>query len=74
MSINNSTFDAGFNIVTPDFTSLDSRYFRISERLGELSGSTYISTSVSLSRNIFGESGTGILTDCTLKVADLILF
>ena len=67
MSINNSTFDAGFNIVTPDFTSLDSRYFRISERLGELNGSTHISTSVSASRNIFGESGVGIPTDCTIR-------
>jgi hypothetical protein len=64
MSINNSTFDAGFNIVTPDFTSLDSRYFRISERLGELSGST---SSVSASRNIFGSGSSAITTDCTIK-------
>ena len=67
MSQNNSTFDAGFNIVTPDFSSLDSRYFRISERLGELSGSTYISTSVSASRNIFGSGSNVFLTDCTIK-------
>lgn len=67
MSQNNSTFDAGFNIVTPDFSSLDSRYFRISERLGELSGSTYISTSISASRNIFGSGSNVFLTDCTIK-------
>ena len=67
MSQNNSTFDAGFNIVTPDFSALDSRYFRISERLGELSGSTYISTSISASRNIFGSGSNVFLTDCTIK-------
>jgi len=68
MSQNSSTFDAGFNVVTPNYTLLDSRYFRITERLGELSGSSTPLNAVSASRSIFGYSVTShYLTDCIIR-------
>ena len=67
MAQNYSTFDAGFNIVTPDFALLDTRYFRISQSLSELSSSNLDTfNSVSASRNIFGFGSEYRATDCTI--------
>jgi hypothetical protein len=64
MSVNNSTFDAGFNIVTPDYNALDSRYYRQGAQLSE-SISSYPSR-LQLSRNIFGSGSVYIPTDCVI--------
>ncbi len=67
MAQNYSTFDAGFNIVTPDYALLDSRYFKISQSFSELSSSNVDTfNSVSASRNIFGSGSAYRLTDCTI--------
>ena len=66
MSINNSTYDVGFNIVTPDYTSLDDRYFKLSHNFSELTSSDP-AYSIIASKHIFG-SGIGYrLTDCTIR-------
>lgn len=67
MSINNSTYDIGFNVVTPDFQELDNRYFKIAYNFSELTGST--SNSVSASRRIFGSGNNYIPTDCVIRTS-----
>ena len=67
MAQNYSTFDAGFNIVTPDFALLDTRYFKILQSLSELSSSNLDTfNSVLASRNIFGFGSEYRATDCTI--------
>ena len=66
MSINNSTYDVGFNIVTPDYTSLDSRYFKLSHNFSELTSSDP-AYSIIASKHIFGSESGYRLTDCTIR-------
>jgi len=67
MSINNSTYDIGFNVVTPDFTALDSRYFKLSHNFSELTSSDP-AYSIIASKHIFGSAALGYrLTDCTIR-------
>ena len=83
MSLNNSTFDAGFNITTADLTALysvfytkseldsgilDARYFKTSSAFSELTSST--SYQVTASRNIFGYGLLGSVTnDCVIRTS-----
>ena len=66
MSINNSTYDIGFNVVTPDFTALDSRYFKLSHNFSELTSSDP-AYSIIASKHIFGSGIAYRLTDCTIR-------
>ena len=67
MSINNSTYDIGFNVVTPDFTAFDSRYFKLDYNFSELTSSDP-AHSIIASKHIFGSGSIGYrLTDCTIR-------
>ena len=66
MSINNSTYDVGFNVVTPDYTSLDVRYFKLSHNFSELTSSDP-AYSIIASKHIFGSGISYRLTDCTIR-------
>ena len=67
MSINNSTYDIGFNVVTPDFAELDNRYFKLGYSFSELTASNIYQ--ISASRNIFGYASNLITSNCIIRTS-----
>ncbi len=69
MSINNSTYDIGFNVVTPDFAELDNRYFKLGHSFSELTASANNIYQISASRNIFGYESNLITSNCIIRTS-----